>query len=61
MSYFLTGLVTRARFPSQMELFKKKLKWLWNSELKRNILPYFAKYKGFFFNDYKIYFNSVVI
>lgn len=60
MSYFLTGLVTTARFPSQTELFKKKLKWSWNSELKRNILPYFAKYKGFF-NDYKIYLNSVVI
>ena len=60
MSYFLTGLVTRARFPSQTELFKKN----WNGRGIANWRGIFylisLRIRGFF-NDYKIYFNSVVI
>ena len=42
ISYFLTGLVTKARFLSQMELIKNKwLKWLWNGEVLKEYLTLF--------------------
>ena len=42
ISYFLTGLVTKARFLSQMELVKNKwLKWLWNGKVVKEYLTLF--------------------
>lgn len=37
ISYVLIGLVTRARFPSQMELIREQIKWQQNSRVKKNI------------------------
>ena len=49
ISYFLKGLVTRARFPSQMELVKNNwLKWLWNDEVLKEYLTLFSQAWGLF-------------
>ena len=49
ISYFLKGLVTKARFLSQMELIKNKwLKWLWNGEVLKEYLTLFWQAWGLF-------------